>query len=288
MDGLLVVDKPPGPTSHDVVARIRRVLREKRVGHTGTLDPLATGVLPLVLGKATRLARFLSGSDKTYEAVIALGIGTDSADAQGAPIGAPHEGPLPDAAAIDRALDAFRGTFLQQPPALSAKKIGGVRSYELARDAAAVLPDPVTVTARAIEILRVDGATVTLRVDCSAGFYVRSLAHDLGARLGIGAHLAALRRTRAAGYGLDAAILLADAEQDPGRASAAVVPMGRMLENIPAVTLPPDDVRRAVNGRDVAGPESPLVRLLDETGDLVGLGEPASVPGLLHPSVILR
>jgi len=298
MDGVLIVDKPSGPTSHDVVARVRRVLREKRVGHTGTLDPLATGVLPLVLGKATRLARFLSGSDKTYEAVIALGIATDSADAEGTPIGTPHDGSLPDAAAIERALDGFRGTFLQQPPAHSAKKIGGVRSYELARDAAAVLPDPVTVTARAIEVVRVDGATVMLRVVCSAGFYVRSLAHDLGARLGVGAHLAALRRTCAAGYGIDAAIPLADAERNPERAAAAVIPMGRMLSDLPAVVLDGDDVRRAINGRDLAAiPDKSrpstssgrlLVRLLDEAGDLIGLGEPASVPGLLHPSVILR
>src|SRR5579862_1872874 len=122
MDGLLVVDKPAGPTSHDVVARMRRVLGEKRIGHTGTLDPLATGVLPLVLGRATRLARFLSGSDKTYEAVITLGVSTDTADAEGTAIGACHDGPLPEHTAIDRALDAFRGTFLQTPPAHSAKK----------------------------------------------------------------------------------------------------------------------------------------------------------------------
>jgi len=146
--------------------------------------------------------------------------------------------------------------------------------------------------------VRVDGATVMLRVVCSAGFYVRSLAHDLGTRLGVGAHLAALRRTCAAGYGIDAAIPLADAERNPERAAAAVVPMGRMLSDLPAVVLAGDDVRRAINGRDLAAipdkspfpnPESRLlVRLLDEAGDLVGLGEPASVPGLLHPSVILR
>src|SRR5215510_1174082 len=123
MDGLLVIDKPSGPTSHDVVARMRRVLREKRIGHTGTLDPAASGVLPLVVGRATRLAQFMSGADKTYEATIRLGQRTDSFDAQGAPVGMPFEGPLPDGEAIDAALDAFRGTFLQQPPAFSAKKI---------------------------------------------------------------------------------------------------------------------------------------------------------------------
>src|SRR5882672_7690089 len=186
MDGLLVVDKPSGPTSHDVVARLRRVLGERRVGHTGTLDPLATGVLPLVVGRATRLARFLSASDKSYEAVIRLGMSTDTADAVGAPIGSPFAGSLPSPDAIDRALDAFRGTFLQQPPAFSAKKIDGKRSYDLARAASRQpfstgagapppartdadaspqaarhgrgrsLPAPVAVTAHAIVIVSVD------------------------------------------------------------------------------------------------------------------------------------
>ncbi len=125
MDGVLVIDKPAGPTSHDVVARVRRLLRERRVGHTGTLDPMATGVLPLVVGRATRLARFLSASDKTYEAVVALGYATDTGDSTGTPIGDRRPAGTPPARdAIDRALDEFRGTFLQQPPAYSAKKIG--------------------------------------------------------------------------------------------------------------------------------------------------------------------
>jgi tRNA pseudouridine55 synthase len=296
MDGLLIVDKPSGPTSHDVVARMRRVLREKRIGHTGTLDPLATGVLPLVLGRATRLARFLSGSDKIYEARIRLGSATDTADAEGAPLGPAHEGPLPDRETVDRALDAFRGSFLQRPPAHSAKKIAGVRSYELARDAAgkppeeAVRPEPVPVRVAGLEILDLDDAFLTLRVQCSAGFYVRSLAHDLGERLGVGAHLAGLRRTLSAGYGLSEAIPLADAEREPARASAAVIPMRRMLTGLPAVTLGADEVRKAVNGRDIPVPTAvaPVVRLLDEAEELVGLGEPCRSPGLLHPSVILR
>src|SRR5438128_3508871 len=125
MDGLLIVDKPAGPTSHDVVARVRRRLRERRVGHTGTLDPAASGVLPLVLGRATRLARFLSASDKTYEAEIRLGAATDTYDALGVVSGPMHQGPWPAREQIERALDAFRGSFLQSPPAFSAKKIGG-------------------------------------------------------------------------------------------------------------------------------------------------------------------
>src|SRR5438067_5001527 len=242
MDGLLVIDKPVGPTSHDVVQRVRRVLAEPRIGHTGTLDPAATGVLALVLGRATRLAQFLSGSDKSYDAVVRFGFATDTADAHGRAIGHVSTAAAPSREAIDEALHAFRGTFLQQPPAFSAKKIGGKRSHELARarvragaaaadrrlqssrsDAAAALPAPAAVTAHAIDVVGVHGDTVTLRVDCSAGFYVRSLAHDLGERLGTGAHLVALRRTRAGDWTEDHAIALEAAERAPADPIAALV-----------------------------------------------------------------
>jgi len=206
VDGLLVIDKPAGPTSHDVVARLRRVLRERRIGHTGTLDPGATGVLPLVLGRATRLARFLSARDKQYEAVIRLGTATDTYDASGATVGPRHQGAWPSRSEIEAVLDTFRGTSLQQPPAFSAKKIKGKRSHKLARGRSGVgvgsewgrspsqfLPAPVAVTAHVIDLISVEDDLVTLRIDCSAGFYVRSLAHDLGDRLSVGAHLTALR-----------------------------------------------------------------------------------------------
>ena len=234
MDGLLVVDKPAGPTSHEVVARVRRALGERRIGHTGTLDPAATGVLALVLGRATRLARFLSASDKSYDAVIRLGVATDTNDAQGTPAAPPHQGPLPSRDVIDRALDEFRGTFLQQPPAYSAKKIDGRRSYRLAREdrhttparlprrgprhSPRRFPDPVTVTTHQIELVSVNRDMVTLRVACSAGFYVRALAHDLGARLRVGAHLLNLRRTRAGDVTLDQALELDAIERDPAGA----------------------------------------------------------------------
>jgi tRNA pseudouridine55 synthase len=329
MDGLLIVDKPAGPTSHDVVARLRRALREKQIGHTGTLDPLATGVLVLVIGKATRLAKFLSASDKSYEAVIRFGFATDTADAQGQPIGEVSERRA-SREAIDAALDEFRGTFLQQPPAFSAKKIDGQRSYKLARAARAkgghagpplqvadaprtahlatpgppALPAPVSVTAHAIRILSVDGDHVTLRVDCSAGFYIRSLAHDLGQRLGIGAHLAALRRTRSGGFGLDRAVALDLAERDPGALTSALVPLADMLPSWPSVVLTDEGVRRVGHGQDIrpidqlsalssqrsgepsAVTPQPFVRLLDPRGDLLGIAEPTP-GGALHPSVVL-
>src|SRR5438105_2542730 len=276
MDGLLIVDKPAGPTSHDVVARMRRALREKRIGHTGTLDPAATGVLGLVLGRATRLAQFLTTSDKSYEAVVRFGFATDTGDAQGRATGPSRTAARPSRAEIDAALDAFRGTFLQQPPAFSAKKIGGKRSHKLARarsrDArlqpsrsgadspdlpgSADLPNPVNVTAHTIEIVGAGVDTVTLCVECTAGFYVRSLAHDLGERLGVGAHLASLRRTRSGDFGLDCAIDLDTAERHPDRAAAAVIALPDMLPEFPAFALTADGVRRAINGCELGQRDS--------------------------------
>ncbi|MBI3401782.1 MAG: tRNA pseudouridine(55) synthase TruB [Acidobacteria bacterium] len=325
MDGLLIIDKPAGPTSHDVVARMRRVLRERRIGHTGTLDPLATGVLPLVLGRATRLAKFMSASDKSYLAVVRLGAATDTGDAQGTPVGPVSPGPWPSRDAIDAALDAFRGTFLQQPPAFSAKFIDGIRSYTLARQArrsdrgrtrvgpgsdpvavSASLPAPTQVTVGLLEITSVDADRVSLRLECSAGFYVRALAQDLGARLGVGAHLVALRRTRSGDFSLDAAIALDTAERDPAATLRHVIPPADMLPHLARVVLTPEGVRHARNGRNL-GPadlekrdgdffqrRSPekipvpvLIRLLDSGGDLVGIAEPMAALGLLHPSLIL-
>lgn len=316
MDGLLIVDKPAGPTSHDVVVRVRRALGEPRVGHTGTLDPMATGVLPLVLGRATRLARFLSGSAKSYEARIRLGVATDTADATGAPLGPPHAGPLPGREAVARALEAFRGTYLQQPPVFSAKKIEGRRSYALARRARARAaspgpdpsalspepsapgpsPDPVLVTVERLEILDWREGSIAVSLTCSAGFYVRALAHALGERLGVGAHLAELRRTRSGGFDLTMAVALGEAERDPDAAREQVVPVDRMLADRPAVRLTPEGARRAAHGlevgpADAAGPwvdAAGEVRLLDAAGRLVAVGRRSGRPGLLHPSVVLR
>ncbi|HEY7290884.1 MAG TPA: tRNA pseudouridine(55) synthase TruB [Vicinamibacterales bacterium] len=305
MDGLLVLDKPKGPTSHDVVARMRRVLRERRIGHTGTLDPAATGILVLVVGRATRLAQFLSASDKTYEAVVALGVRTDSADADGEPLEAPYAGPMPSRDAIADALASFQGRVLQQPPAFSAKKIDGRRSYAVARAARhgraepAAPPAAVPVTLHAVHLVSVADNMVTLTLDCSAGFYVRALARDLGDRLGTGGHLAALRRTRVGAIALDQAIGLDAAERDPAAALSAVVPLGRALPHLPHVTLSSEGVRKTVHGREVnlsdasAGGSWPArdaahVCLLDADGELVAIAVPGSAPGLLHPSVVLR
>jgi tRNA pseudouridine55 synthase len=331
MDGLLIVDKPSGPTSHDVVARMRRALRETRIGHTGTLDPLATGVLLLVVGKATRLARFLNANDKSYDAVVRFGFATDTADAQGQPIGPVGEREMPSREAIEAALDAFRGTFMQQPPAFSAKKIGGQRSYKLARAARLkpsrdddaghpaprtshlapsdppalpahpALPAPVSVTTYGLEIIAIEAETVTLRVHCSAGFYIRSLAHDLGERLGVGAHLRALRRTRVGDFDLERAVDLDMVERDPSRAADSMVSLGDMLPQLSTVTLTAAGVDRAKHGRDlgpadialspqppVPSPQSPrFVKLLDPAGELIAIAQPTAAGSLLHPALVL-
>lgn len=320
MDGLLIVDKPAGPTSHDVVARVRRALHERAVGHTGTLDPGASGVLPLVVGRATRLARFLSDADKSYEAVVKLGTRTDTYDADGRVVGPVHSGPPPSSAAIESALGELRGERLQQPPAYSAKKIGGRRSYQIARAAsrasqsAAVadpsdpalpdlpdpptLPAPVSVTAHAIDVLAFEGDVLTIRVSCSTGYYVRSLAHDLGNLVGIGAHLKGLRRLSACGFTLDDAIALDEVERAPHAAVSRLIPLERMLPGLPAVVLTADGVRRVSHGMDISpadsatptgrwAPSSASLRLVDPEGRLVAIARPGSTPGTLHPSIVL-
>jgi len=305
VDGLLVIDKPAGPTSHDVVARMRRVLGERRIGHTGTLDPSASGVLPLVIGRATRLAKFLSGGSKTYDAVVQFGVATDTYDADGAPAGAAWGGPPPSRDAVEQALEEFRGTFLQQPPAYSAKKVDGERSYTAARANRPVLPalSPVDVTVHRLELVSLEGERAALCVECSAGFYVRSLAHDLGQRLGVGAHLLSLRRTVSSGLTLDDAMPLEFAERSREDAMEAVRGMESMLPQFGAVVLTDEGLLRAIHGRDISAAEvasrapgapgpaaggAGLVRLLDELGQLVGIAEPTGVPGVLHPSVVLR
>jgi tRNA pseudouridine55 synthase len=312
MDGLLVVDKPAGPTSHDVVARVRRALGERRIGHTGTLDPAASGVLALVLGRATRLARFLSAADKAYLAVVRFGVATDTYDADGTAVGARFAGTLPSREAVAAALDEFRGSYLQQPPAYSAKKVDGRRSYARAREASRTLPvqthplpAPAPVTAYRVELVTMGGELATLHVECSAGFYVRALAHDLGARLGCGAHLASLRRSRSGDVTVDGALSLDAIERDPTAAAAVVVPMSRMLPGLAAVTLTGEGVNRALHGRDLGPadtekgvgslfpddakktPDPFFVRLIAPDGELVAIAAPKTGSALLHPLVVL-
>jgi tRNA pseudouridine55 synthase len=183
MDGVIVIDKPEGWTSHDVVARARRILKTKRIGHLGTLDPIATGVLPLVIERATRLAQFYTRSDKVYEGVVRFGWSTDSYDRAGVPTSERTE-PRIDAAALEAEVERFRGEFRQAPPPVSAKKVNGQRAYELARRSVAVELEPVPVHVYELTVLGIEGSLVTLRAHCSGGTYIRSIAHELGCAMG--------------------------------------------------------------------------------------------------------
>jgi tRNA pseudouridine55 synthase len=310
MHGVLVVDKPAGCTSHDVVARVRRALGESRIGHTGTLDPLATGVLPLVIGRATRLASMLSGADKQYEAGVRFGWATDTYDSTGsvtsganrsadAGCGLPSTGPEGlDIIAIEAALSAFRGTFEQTPPKFSAKKIDGVAAHRRMRRNQEVEMRAVTVSVSELVLLGYADGLAHLRVTATAGFYVRSLAHDLGAALGCGAHLESLRRTRAGEFGLDHSVPLDRIQSEGAAAARLMVPLEQLLTGVPAVVLTERGAVRAGHG-NVVGPDDlrdpgqvlgttsgAKVRLLDASGGLVGLAEPTPA-GLLHPVVVL-
>jgi len=308
-DGLIVIDKPEGPTSHDVVARLRRALGERRIGHTGTLDPLATGVLPLLVGRATRLAQFLSTDQKRYLATIRLGLSTTTCDREGDPIGEPVDPSGLTREDIEAALGRFRGTFSQTPPIYSAKKVGGMSAHRLARRGAAATLAPVPVTVHELTLVELSGADVRLDLNCSAGFYVRSLAHDLGAALGCGAHLRSLRRTAAGSLTLDEALPLADVEARPELARERLRPMSALLTGWPSVRVTPQGADKVRHG-GVLGPadcatwdasslgSAPAqelavgVRVVDGDGQLLALGAwvwPGGGVGapLLHPRVVL-
>ncbi len=295
MDGVLVVDKPPGLTSHDVVAAARRALRERRIGHTGTLDPMATGVLALACGRATRLVRFLTAADKDYEAAIRFGLTTDTYDVTGSERSRSDR--RPDRDAIERGLVSLRGEYLQMPPAFSAKKVGGRRAYEMARQDEPVELKAVQVTVARAELVDFDGLDARVAITCSAGFYVRSLAHALGEAVGTGACLAGLRRTRSGEFTLDAAVPFETLVRDADAAAAGMVPLHRLLGQFPAVTLGADDCRRVSHGQDVASPaggigrpaerDAAWVRLVDEEGRLLAVAAPAAGGESLHPVVVL-
>jgi len=297
MDGVLVIDKPSGPTSHDVVSRVRRATGTRRVGHTGTLDPIASGVLPLVIGRAARLARFLGDGEKHYDALIRLGLETDTYDVTGRPT----PGGFPDGVErlsperVEEALRGFRGTFRQAPPPFSAKKVDGTRAYRLARRGMPLQLPPSTVRVSRLELADLEGDLLRLEVTCSPGFYVRALAHELGAQLGTGACLQSLRRVRSGEFALDRAASLEAVEQDIAVARDCLVPMSSLLNSWPGVTLTSQGARRAACGglirqADLAGPAGPFacrVRLFDQRGQLIALAEPTGDLGALHPLVVV-
>ena len=204
MDGAVIVDKPSGWTSHDVVNKVRRFAGTKKVGHLGTLDPAATGVLPLVLGRATRLAQFYTRNDKVYEGVIHFGYSTDSYDGDGQPT-SPAQDIVLDREQLEAALQKFRGPFAQVPPQVSAKKVAGRPAYEMARKQQPVELKPADVEVYSLDVLRMEGCEAEVRVRCSAGTYLRSIAHEAGQALGCGAFLKTLRRTASGDFKIEAA-----------------------------------------------------------------------------------
>jgi len=306
MDGILIIDKPEGWTSHDVVARARRVLREKRVGHTGTLDPFATGVLVLLVGRATRLAQFLAGAEKEYLATIRLGFNTDTGDLTGER----REGEgRADCSTLkledfEAALVPLRGEFGQVPPMYSAKKVGGKKLYELARKGEEIERRAVPVRVSEFEIVAVENeghlktngdgtCDVRARVVCSAGTYVRALAESVGENLQTGAHLAALRRTRAGEFDLERAVSLEVLSNLVEERAEFLVSLEAALPHLPSVHLTTEEARRVRHGAAVpAGgargwDDGAHVALLDERGALLAVGAYDAAASTLRPRVML-
>ncbi|MDQ3138713.1 MAG: tRNA pseudouridine(55) synthase TruB, partial [Gemmatimonadota bacterium] len=239
----MLVDKPAGLTSHDAVQRARRVLGTTAVGHTGTLDPFATGLLVLLVGRATRLARFVESEAKTYLATARLGLATDTDDLTGAPIGGPADPARLTEELLRDALAGFVGQQCQRPPRYSAKHVGGQRSYQLARRGQGVDPPDVTVTVHRLELLRLATPDLVFRVSVSAGTYIRALARDLGERLGVGAHLTALRREAIGALRVEDAVPLDALTRDAVRSAWTV------LGHLPAVELDAPGRRAVSHGR---------------------------------------
>lgn len=289
MNGVLVIDKPVGPTSHDVVNRVRRLLGERSVGHLGTLDPAATGVLPLVVGNLTRLAQFYAHSDKTYEGTIRFGFATDTYDAQGEPTTPIQEVHLDLAQAVALA-SQFRGRIEQKPPPFSAKKIAGVPAYKLARKKQEVPLKAVTVEVKKFEILGVERNDASFRAQVGSGTYLRSLAHDMGQKLGCGAHLASLRRTVAAEFCLDDAHTLEKvaAANEQGTVADLFVHPRRLLPAIPCVTVNDENAAMIRCGRAVNLPEfshAPQVKVFYGQRDLIAIA--TRIAGtLFHPGIV--
>ncbi|HTU48310.1 MAG TPA: tRNA pseudouridine(55) synthase TruB [Bryobacteraceae bacterium] len=292
MNGIVLIDKPAGCTSHDIVNRWRKLANTKRAGHLGTLDPMATGLLALVTGTATRLARFFEKEEKTYVAEITFGLVSDTYDADGE---IKETGTLPtEEATIAAALESFEGRFWQTPPPISAKKIKGVPAYKLARKAAPVELKPVEVEVSRLEIKSVSLQKACIVVTASSGTYVRSLAHDLGQRLGCGAILTKLRRVQIGSFTIDRAKTLEQLHElaSAGRLHEAVLPAARLLPQFPVEYVDAATEAHIRQGRDfrtspfVVRPGAPFVKALSQSGELIAIGE-LRVPNLYHPSTVL-
>lgn len=249
--GVLPVDKPPGPTSHDVVNAVRRTMGERRVGHTGTLDPFASGLLLLCIGQATRVAEYITGLAKGYEATARLGVATDSGDRDGATLSLSDGWRAVTDVALEAALEPLRGSILQTPPSLSAKKVSGVPAHRRVRKGEEVVLEPHAVTVHELEVVGVALPEVRLRVLCSSGTYVRALARDMGEALGVGAHLTALRRTSIGPFRVEDAVA-PDALADAEALARALIPPLAALGHLPRLEVDDEGAADLVHGRRVA------------------------------------
>ena len=295
MNGLLIIDKPAGLTSHDVVARVRRILKTKRVGHTGTLDPFATGVMVILVGQATRLAQFLDKDQKDYEAVVQFGFETDTGDRTGSPKSKVQSPKSVNAEDIERVLPRFRGEIEQVPPMYSAKKVEGKKLYELARKGVEIERKSIAVSIHQLEIisdeLRNPQSTIRIRVACSAGTYIRTLAEDIGRSVGVEAHLAELRRTRAGRFDILRALTLEGLESilDP---VSALTPMSEAVAHLPELVLNEDRVAKTKNGLssrfpDVEFADGDTIRMVNADADLIAIGVYNAEEKTVQPKVVL-
>lgn len=291
--GVLVLDKPTAWTSHDAVNKLRRIAGTKKIGHLGTLDPLATGVLPLVIGKATRLAQFFTKDRKSYEATIRFGHSTFTYDREGEPT-SEHRDVALDAASLAPLLEGFRGKISQMPPPVSAKKIDGVPAYKLARQSKPVELSPIEIEVFALEVLGIEGPDLKVSIDCSAGTYIRSIAHDLGQLLGCGAYVQELRRTRSGDFALSQAYTLEALTElaSQGQFESALITGPELLPQFPSEIVDQITEAQIRQGRDFR--TSPFrvtrdvkyVKALTREGHLLAIGE-FVLPNLYHPALVL-
>ncbi len=301
MDGILIIDKPAGITSHDVVSRVRRILKTKRVGHTGTLDPFATGVMVILVGQATRLAQFLDKDEKEYEATVKFGFETDTGDRTGTRRDDPATPGRSEAVStqeVENALSDFRGDIEQMPPMYSAKKVDGKKLYELARKGETIERKPIKVSIHDLELItsanhesRSDIDTVRIRVACSAGTYIRTLAEDIGRKLGVGAHLTELRRTRAGKFAIGQSQTLEQLQAMPEPASV-LIPMNDAVENLPPFSVAADRVDKTRNGLstrvfDTGFENGEMIRMLAGSGELIAIGRFDADENVIQPKVVL-
>lgn len=298
--GLLLVDKPAKLTSHDVVDAARVLLGTRRIGHTGTLDPAATGLLVLCVGRAGRLQSFLTNVEKCYEGTLLFGIMTDTYDRDGVAVGEPHPSPYPERDSVVAAMARYTGTFQQSPPPFSAKKFNGKKFYELARKGEAVPNLPKQVRVARFELISLSGAEASFAVQCTSGTYIRSLVHDIGRDLGLGAHLTSLPRSAVGPFRLTDAVTLDALEAAPADARTVPpswIPLGQIPLPFPAITLLPGEAQKVSRGHAVAvrlpseAVGAALVRLISG-GELFALGqlEPLGRGGLAlaRPKIVLH